>query len=322
MQGKVSSGQSAGMGVYVGIDVCKERLDVYLHPVGRKLSVANSRDGLKRLKRELASHDVTLVVIEATAKYHRLAQRMLHAAGVRVAVINPLRSRLFAEAAGQLAKTDPIDARMLAIYGQSLSPQATPPVSEILEELQEIVRARQEATAELTAFKNRRGASVVAFVKREIDRLIKGLEAHVERLEVEIARRIKTDPVLHNRYRILVSIPGIGPTVAAVLLIGMTELGSCSNKAVALLAGLAPIARDSGAKEGKRRIKGGRAFVRSTLYMAALAAVRCNPDLKAFFQRLSSTYPKKYALTAVMRKLVVLANTLLKENRPWQPIRP
>jgi len=322
MQGKVSLNQSAAVRVYVGIDVCKERLDVYLHPLGRKLSVANSREGLVILKRELANHDVALVVIEATAKYHRLAQRMLHAAGLRVAVINPLRSRLFAEAAGQLAKTDPIDARMLAIYGQSLSPDATPPVPEILQELQEIVRARQEATADLTAFKNRRGASVGAFVKREIDRVIKGLEAHIERLEVEIARRIKADPALRQRYRILVSVPGIGPTVAAVLLIGMTELGSCSNKAAALLAGLAPIARDSGAKEGKRHIRGGRGFVRNTLYMAALAAVRCNPDLKAFFQRLCSKYPKKYALTAVMRKLVVLANTLVKENRPWQPIRP
>jgi len=322
MQGKVSLKQSAAVRVYVGIDVCKERLDVYLHPLGRKLSVVNSREGLKILKRELANHDVALIVIEATAKYHRLAQRMLHAAGLRVAVINPLRSRLFAEAAGQLAKTDPIDARMLAIYGESLSPDATPPVPEILEELQEIVRARQEATADLTAFKNRRGASVAAFVKREIDRAIKGLEAHIERLEVEIARRIKADPALQQRYRILVSVPGIGPTVAAVLLIGMTELGSCSNKAVALLAGLAPIARDSGTTEGKRHIKGGRGFVRTTLYMGALAAVRCNPDLKAFFKRLSATYPKKYALTAVMRKLVVLANTLIKENRPWQPIRP
>lgn len=321
MQGKELPGQSAGR-VYVGIDVCKDRLDVYLHPVGRKFQVANTRDGLKKLKRELADHDVALVVFEATAKYHRLAQRMLHAAGFRVAVINPLRSRLFAEAIGQLAKTDPIDARMLALFGQSLSPEATPPKPELVEELHEIVRARQEAVTDLTAFKNRRGASVVGFVKREINRVIKSLETHIERLEAEIARRIEHDPALKRRYEILVSIPGIGPAVAAVLLIGMTELGTCSNKAIALLAGLAPIACDSGAKDGKRHIKGGRGFVRNALYMAGVTATQFNPDLKAFYHRLLAAHPKKLALTAVMRKLVVLANTLIKEDRLWQQIHP
>jgi len=320
MQGKELPGRSAGKEVYVGIDVCKDRLDVYLHPVGRKFQVANTDVGLKKLKRQFEGHDVALVVIEATAKYHRLTQRMLHAAGFRVAVINPLRSRLFAQASGQLAKTDPIDARMLALYGEALSPKATAPVPEIVEELQEIVRTRQEATADLTALKNRRTASMVSCVRRELGRLIKNLQAHIERLEVEIGRRIKSDPLLERRYQILVSIPGIGPIAAAVLLVGMSELGSCSGKAAALLAGLAPIACDSGARDGKRHIKGGRGFVRNVLYMAGVAAARCNPDLKAFYQRLSATYPPKYVLTAVMRKLVVLANTLLKEDRLWQPV--
>jgi transposase len=322
MQGKELPGQSAGKEVYVGIDVCKERLEVYLHPVGRKVQVSNSREGLKKLKHELPGHDVALVVIEATAKYHRMAQRMLHAAGFRVAVINPLRSRLFAEAMGQLAKTDPIDARMLALFGESLSPQVTPPPPEFLEELHEIVRARQEAADDLAAFKNRRGASVTPFLKREMDRAIKALEAHIERLETEIVRRIASDRALQRRYEILMSIPGIGPAVAAVLLIGMAELGTASGKSMALLAGLAPIAEDSGASDGKRHIHGGRAFVRNALYMASLAASRYNPDLKAFYCRLADSRPKKLALTAVMRKLVVLANTLIKEDRLWQPTRP
>lgn len=321
MQGKELPGQSAGR-VYVGVDVCKDRLDIYLHPVGRKFEVANTCHGLKKLKRELASHDVALIVIEATAKYHRLAQRLLHGAGFRVAVINPLRSRLFAEAKGQLAKTDPIDARMLALFGESLSPQVTPPVPELLEELHEIVRARQEAATDLAAFKNRRSASVTPFLRREMDRAIKSLEAHIERLEAEIHRRIKSDPGLERRYQILMSIPGVGVTVAAVLLIGMAELGTASGKSMALLAGLAPIADDSGASDGKRRIQGGRAFVRNALYMAGLAASQRNPDLRTFYQRLIARRPKKLALTAVMRKLVVLANTLIKENRLWQPVRP
>lgn len=322
MQGKESPGRSAKNKVYVGVDVCKEWLDVYLHPIGLRMRVVNTREGLKGLKRRLADYDVALIVMEATAKYHRLAHRMLSAAGFGVAVINPLRSRLFAEALGQLAKTDPIDARMLALFGESLSPQVTSPLPESVEELQEIVRVRQEAAQELAAFKNRRGASVVAIVKRELDRVVKLLEAHIERLETEIARRIKSDPVLAHRYTILVSIPGIGPTTAAVLLIGMSELGTCSNKAAALLAGLAPIARESGEKDGKRHIKGGRSFVRCALYMASRTAARCNPQFKTLYQRLAATKPDKVAITAVMRKLIVLANTLLKENRQWTPVRP
>ena len=322
MQGKELPERSARQEVYVGIDVCKEWLDVYLHPIGLKMRLANTREGIKALKRRLAEHDVVLIVIEATAKYHRLTQRMVHTAGFRVAVINPLRSRLFAEALGQLAKTDPIDARMLAVLGQSLSPQETPPVPEFVEELHEIVRARQEATDELTAFKNRHGASTVTFVKREMARLIKSVQNHIERLEVEIARRIAGNPALARRYQILTSIPGIGPVTASVLLVGMTELGTLTGKAAAMLAGVAPIAWDSGEKDGRRRIKGGRGFVRNALYMAGRSAARCAPPIKAFYDRLTATKPDKVAVTAIMRKLIVLANTLLREDRLWQPVRP
>jgi transposase len=322
MQGKVLPGRSAEKQVYVGVDVCKEWLDVYLHPIGLKMRFANTQEGIKRLKRWLADHDVVLIVMEATAKYHYLAHRMLHAVGLRVAVINPLRSRLFAEAKGQLAKTDPIDARMLALFAESIAPEARPPAPELLEELHEIVRTRQQAADDLAAFKNRRGASLTPFVRREIDRAIKALEAHIERLEAEIVRRINCDPGLKRRYQILLSVPGVGPTVAAVLLIGLAELGTASGKSMALLVGLAPIADDSGDNDGKRHIHGGRAFVRNSLYMAGLAASQFNPDLKAFYQRLVAARPKKLALTAVMRKLVVLANTLIKEDRLWQPVRP
>lgn len=152
--------------------------------------------------------------------------------------------------------------------------------------------------------------------------MIKSLETHIERLEVEIVRRIESDPALAHRYRILLSIPGIGPATAGVLLVGMTELGTLTGKAAALLAGLAPIAWDSGEKDGKRHIKGGRGFVRNALYMAARSAARCVPHLKAFYERLATTKEEKVAITAVMRKLIVLANTLLKEDRLWQPVRP
>jgi transposase len=323
MQGKKLPEPSAESKVYLGIDVCKAWLDVYLHPLGRRLHVANSREGLKQLRRELAGCGIVLAVIEATGKYHRLAHRTLHAWGLAVAVVNPLRSRLFAEASGTLAKTDHIDARMLAVFGESLEPAAAPPLPELVEELQELVRARQAATAEATALTNRLGASQAGFLKRELARPLKALKAHIARLDDEIERRLAEDGALARRYQILMSIPGIGPVAATSLAVGLTELGLASNKSIATLVGVAPVACDSGDKTGQRHIKGGRAHLRTPLYMAALAAARCNPELKAFYRRLRDNgKAAKVALTAVMRKLVVLANTLVREDRLWQPTRP
>lgn len=323
MQGKKFSEPSAETKVYIGIDGCKAWLDIYLHPLGRRLRVANSREGLRPLRRLLAGHDVVLVVIEATGKYHRLAHRSLHAWGLAVAVVNPLRSRLFAEASGALAKTDRLDARMLALYAESLEPAPTPPLPELVEELQELVRARQSATAEATALSNRQSASQGTFLKRQLAALLKNLKAHIARLDGEIERRIAANPALARRYQILRSIPGIGPVAAASLTAGLTELGHFSNKAIAMLAGLAPIACDSGKMTGQRRIRGGRSHLRAPLYMAALAAIRVNPNLAAFYKRLRAQgKAAKLALTAVMRKLVVLANTLIREERLWQPNQP
>ncbi len=322
MQGQIQPEARSAQPVYAGIDVCKDRLDVHLHPLGRRLGVANDRDGIKRLRRELARHDVAIVVMEATAKYHRLAHRALSQSGFAVAIVNPLRSRLFAEAFGTRAKTDRVDAKMLAILGDALAPQTTPPAPEALEALQELVHARGAATAERTALANRLGASQTAFLKREIGRRLKSLDGHIERLADEIAARIAADPVLTRRRVILVSIPGVGPTVAATLIADLPELGRLDRHAIASLAGLAPFADDSGDREGPRHIKGGRAHPRRALYWAALSAARYNPDLAAFYKRLRDSGKKaKVALTAVMRKLVVLANTLLKEDRLWVSLR-
>lgn len=323
MQGKVSLEPSAEVPVYIGIDVCKDWLDAYLHPLGRRLRVANDHTGLKTLKRALRPHAVALVVMEATGKYHRQVHRTLHAGGLRVAVVNPLRARLFAQAIGRLAKTDALDARLLAILGESLVPGAKPPAPEAMEALQELVRARAAATAEATALLNRRHASQVAFLRAELKRRIDSLRRHVARLTVEIDRRIAADPVLERRQAILRSIPGIGPVAATTLLADLAELGQCSAKGVSLLTGLAPIACDSGERTGERHIKGGRSTVRTALYMAALAAARHNPDLAAFYTRLRKAGKKpKVALVAVMRKLVILANTLIRDNRIWQNTPP
>jgi len=318
MQGKVLLEARSAQPVYVGGDVCKDHLDVYLHPLAHRCRVTNDRNGLRRLKRLLAEHDVKLIVMEATAKYHRLAHRSLSQSGLAVAIVNPLRARLFAEAIGTLAKTDRVDAKMLAILGEALGPQARPPAEEALEALQELVHARNTATAERTALANRLAASQVALLRKELRQRLKSLDGHIERLDAAIVARIAADPALARRYEILISIPGVGPGVAANLLVDLAELGSLDRHAIATLAGVAPFADDSGEATGQRHIKGGRASPRRALYWAALSAARHNPDLSAFYKRLVEAGKKpKVALTAVMRKLVVLANTLLKENRLW-----
>jgi transposase len=280
---------------------------------------------LRRLRRHLNALELRpeRVVLEATGKYHRLAFRTLSAWGYGVVVVNPLRARLFAEACGVPAKTDRIDARLLAVMGYSLAPQPTQPVPLQLEQLQELVNAHSAARTEAVALGNRLEQATVPFLKAELRRRLTSLKGHVKRLEAEIGQLIQADPGLAARYAILVSIPSIGATTAAALLAGLSELGRCSAKAATLLAGLAPIADDSGRRQGQRHIRGGRMPVRNALYMAALSAARCNPDLKAIYQRLRNAgKPPKVALTALMRKLVVLANTLLTQNRPWEPTQP
>jgi transposase len=318
MQGKVHAEAMAA--VYVGIDVSKERLDVYLHPLGERFAVANDAGGWRHLQRRLARAAPVRAVMEATSKYHRAVHRRLHAGAIPVAVVNPLRARLFAEARGQLGKTDSIDARMLALMAEQLAPDPTAPPSQAAEALQELVRARAAAVAEKTAVGQRRDVAATAFLRRELARAIASLKRHIARLEAEIERIIAADPDLVRRQAVLKSIPGIGPVTAATLVADLAELGRCSDKQIAAILGLAPHPRDSGNSQGQRRTGGGRASLRSNLYMAAVAAIRSNPDLKAFHQRLiGNGKPFKVAITAVMRKLIVLANSLIAQNRTWTP---
>ena len=322
MQAKVSPERSA-TSVYVGIDVCKDHLDVHIHPAGQTLQVRNDAVGLKKLKRVLADYPVARVVMEATGKFHRAAHRSLHADGFAVAIVNPLRARLFAQALGALAKTDNIDCKILAVLGESIEPAATPPVSEAMEELQELVRCRDAAVANLTALRNQLGATRWASAAVEIERQVKMTQAVIENLTAKIEQQIKSEPVLVRRWAVLTSIPGLGNVTAAALIAGLVEIGSMTAKQVAMLVGVAPIAHDSGQSSGARHIRGGRPHLRRALYMAAVAAARHNPALKAFYDRLVKEGKKlKVALTAVMRKLVVLANALVAENRLWTPIAP
>jgi transposase len=319
MQGKVSLEDSAAIRVYVGIDVCKAWLDVHVHPTGQAFRVPNTREGLKQLKRRLAGLHVGLIVMEATGKLHREAFRNLHDSGFPVAVINPRRSRLFAEAIGQLAKTDKVDARMLALMGAMLEPKAKAPPPEALESFQELVHGRDALVAQRTAFLNRLGAANVACLKRELKRQIAALERSIARVEDEIEAMVAAEAQLARRFAILTSIKGVGPATAWAILANFPELGSCSAKQTAMIAGLAPLADDSGDRQGQRRIRGGRDDLRSGIYMAAVSAKSSNPGLKAFYERLVAKGKlPKIALTAVMRKLIILANTLIREDRMWE----
>lgn len=217
-----------------------------------------------------------------------------------------------------MAKTDAIDARMLALMGARLGPTVTPPPSRSAEALEELVRARSRAVDERVALANRREATVMPFLRAELARRTRALDGHIGRLETEIDRLIAADPVIRAKHVIVRSIPGIGPVNAATLAAGFDELGRLDAKQIAALVGLAPLACDSGPKQGHRRIRGGRAHLRRPLYMAALSAIRFNPDLRHFHQRLKDKgKPPKVVITAVMRKLIVLANSLVAQNRTW-----
>jgi transposase len=241
-----------------------------------------------------------------------------------VAVINPYRSRKFADMLGQLAKTDKIDAMMLARFGEMVRPDACIPVPKHLEELKELMYARAAAVADRTALKNRLTAAESVLLIRECRRQLKASSAHVKRLEAIIQAIIKEDHELTRRLAIFKSIPGVGKTVAWGLIAYMPELGTLSAKQAAALSGTAPMNWDSGKMRGKRRIRGGRSALRCLLYMAAVVAgVRgLEPALKATYDRLRGNgKAAKVAIVAVMRKIIILANTLIAENRTWQPKR-
>ena len=323
MQGKVMSEHSAPTDVDVGIDVCKAFLDIHILPANTVLRVANTKTGLKKLLAALKGLRVRTIVVEATGKYHRACHRVLHDNGFAVTVVNPGRARLFAESLGALAKTDKVDARMLALFGGMTKLAATPPLPETLENLREIVRNRDAAMLAKTALENQLGTATLASVLKQIGAQIKAAARAADVLEREALSIVKADPGLKRRFEILVSIAGVGAITAIGLIANMPELGSLDDKQAGMLAGLAPVAYDSGQRRGARHIRGGRAAVRTGIYMAALSATRYNPQLCAFYDRLVAAGKlKKVAITAVMRKLIVLANLLLKEDRLWSPKAP
>ena len=306
--------------VNVGIDVAQRRLDVAVHPTGAAWTVRRTRGGLHRLRDRLAALQPTRVVLEASGGYERAVVTAL--ADLPVVVVNPRQVRDFARAHGTLAKTDQLDARVLARFAAEVRPPRRPPLSKAERRLQTLARRRpQLVTARVTEQQQRRHLAPDELAGS--DALLAVLTRLIQQADRALAAVVQAEPTLRRRAVWLQSIPGIGPVTAATLLAELPELGTCSRQQVAALVGVAPFNRDSGAWRGRRRIWGGRARVRAVLYMAALTAVRSNPRLRACYQRLlAAGKPPKVALTACMRKLLVICNALCKDQTSWDSTMP
>jgi transposase len=321
--GVPSDGTITRFPVYAGIDVCKERLDVHIWPGEKQESIRYTPSGLRKLVKVLGKAGVRLAVMEATGKLEEEAAAAIEEAGVPVAVVNAARIRHFARAKGFTAKTDPIDARVIAHFAEAMNPRPRLPKSKPQQETDALVDRRRELVGMITAEKNRLGAQRVPAVARHIKAHLGWLERELERIEKELARAVRADPKTQAMVELLDSAPGVGLVTATVLVGDLPELGQVSNKQIASLVGLAPYNRDSGKMRGKRTIIGGRGSVRQALYMAAMGATRKRCELALFYRRLvQSGKPKKLALTAVARKLLVMLNVIARRGTPWQPLCP
>jgi transposase len=299
--------------LYVGLDVAK--LSLELHLAGRSYCLTNAAKGHAQLLKRLRAHPEAHVVCEATGGYEQPAVRALQAAGLPVSIVEAGRVRYFARAQGQRAKTDPIDAAVLTDYGATFKPAATPPASPQQQRLADLSQRRRQLVHTLTAENNRSEHYTDPLCRRQARQLLKTLEKQIEQCEQAITTLIAQDAQLAHKAKRLDAIPGVGLIVAATVLAELPELGTLTAQTAAALAGVAPYNRDSGAQKGPRRIGGGRRPVRCALYMAALSAVRHDRILKAFYLRLRAAGKKPLvALTACMRKLVILMNRLLKND--------
>jgi transposase len=308
---------------FVGIDVSKDTLDVFLLPSGEHQVFQNDDQGCAKLARFLHRRNrrPELVVLEPTSRYHLLIARALEAKGIPVAAVNPRHVHAFGQATGELARTDKIAAELLAQYAQAMKPKPRPLPDDDARAYRDLVARRRQVVAAITAEKNRlRVAGVAApYVQASIDGLLQQREA----LDADLAHRTRTSPSRKDADGVLQSAKGVGPVVSHTLIGDLPELGHLSRGAIANLVGVAPLNRDSGTLHGPRRVWGGRAHVRAALYMAALVAVRHNPVIKAFYDRLIARHkPYKVAITAAMRKLLVILNAMLRDGRPWHATGP
>jgi transposase len=306
--------------LFVGIDVAKDHLDVHVVPSGAAFRVPHDDAGLAALLERLRPLPPALIVLEATGGYEVPVAAALAADGLPLAVVNPRHVRDFARATGQLAKTDPLDARGIALFAQAVRPTPRPLPDAQAHALGELVARRRQLVDMLGAEHNRRRLLRDPQLRRHLDAHIAWLTEALRRLDRDLTTLLRATPAWRETEDLLRSVPGIGPITARTLIADLPELGRLDRRRIAALAGLAPFARDSGAFRGRRMIAGGRAPIRRVLYMATLTALKHNPAIGGFYRRLvSAGRPGKLALTAAMRKLLTILNAILRDRRPWQP---
>jgi transposase len=313
-QGRVTMEQ-----VFVGIDVSKDCLDVHVRPFGEAFTIARDGEGLGVLVERLQAAKPSLVVVEATGGFEIIVAAALAAGGLPLAVINPAQIRHYAQAVGRRAKTDRIDAEVIARFAEATKPEPRTLPDEATALLADLVARRRQIVAMLRAERQRAKRVSLPRLRKSIARLVAALEKELHELDQDIDLTVRGSPAWREKENLLTSVPGIGPVVARTLLGELPELGTLCRKRIASLVGLAPYTRSSGAWKGKSRIGAGRASVRAAMFIAAMVAARFNPLLAAFHQRLlAAGKPKMVALIAVARKLLTILNAILRDKRAWQ----
>lgn len=315
--------------MHVGIDVSKGHLDVHVHETGFKFRVSNDHQGIEKLISNLSGLTLERIVLEATGAYEAAAFAALSLQGMPVAVVNPRSTKHFAQATNRLAKTDQVDAACLAEFAAVLKPRITPLPSEDAVELDFLVTRRRQLIDQLVAEKNRRAGPAIlrlgpdSRAKKSVEEHIAWLEQEIAKFDDQIRERIESSPAWKEKDDLLQSVPGVGPKTSANLLAHLPELGQLDRKQIAALAGLAPYNADSGPRSMPRHIRGGRAGVRSALYMATVTAVTHNESLRTFHRRLlAAGKAGQVALTACMRKLLTILNAMIRDSRPWAATNP
>lgn len=306
--------------LFVGIDVAKEKLDVHLHPSGESLYVANSESGLEELVNRLKRQKPSVIAIEASGGFEALAVSSLAAAGLPVVAVNPKQVHAFAKALGLNAKTDALDASVIARFAEAVKPEIRPLPDAETTALSGLLARRRQIVQMIVAEKNRAMRQAAnKTMQKSIARILTALEAELARLDDDIDGMIKNSPLWREQEQLLSSVPGVGKVVARTLLAELPELGKLTGKQIAALAGLAPWTRQSGQWRGKSMIGGGRSAPRTMLYLAALIAGRHNPQLKTFSLRLlQAGKSKKLVVIAVARKLLTILNAIIRDHKPWQ----
>jgi transposase len=305
--------------IVVGIDVSKERLDVAVRPTGETFVVSRDAEGLDALIAKLTPLAPVAVAVEATGGYETVVAASLAAAGLAVVVVNPAQVRSFAQALGKRAKTDPLDAGVIAHFVEATRPQIRPLPDEETRLLADLVARRRQIVAMIVAERQRQKRLTNRRLQKSIARLLAALQKELSSLERDIDETVRGSPAWREKEDLLASVPGVGKTIARTLIAELPELGTLDRRKVAALVGLAPWTRQSGKWKGKSCIGGGRADVRSALFLGAMVAARRNPDLKAFRDRLvAAGKPKLVALVATARKLLTILNAILRDQKPWR----